>query len=496
LTGCDPAPNAKEGAPAAKAPATAAMPGRYTVEKGPFKIEVVFKGTLEAEDMSEVAFRPESQGPEARTTLTVVRAVEHGTAVRKGDVLVRLDTTKIDRSIRDLQAERRQAEVALKLAEEELPLLEKSTPLELTAAERDKTRADEDLKRFLDVDRDASAKSAEFQVKSATHSLEYAKEELRQLEKMYRADDLREETEEIILKRQRNAVESAAFYLRNAKRQRDRTLKVDLPRREQTMKAAAARLALALDRLKATQALTLTQKRLALEKMKTDHNKTAVRLRKLRKDREAMTLYAPADGIVYYGKCQRGQWNTAAVAGKLQPRGTLSADDVVITVVKPRPLFVRATIDEKDLPLVRVGTKGKVTATADPGAKLPARVEKVSAIPVAAGQFEARIAVEVPKDAELLMPGMACKVKLVSYARANALTVPSGAVFSDDLDEDKHFVYLVGKGVKAEKRLVTIGKTSGNKTEIVRGLSGGDEIWLEKPAEGAAPESTRKQGTP
>jgi multidrug resistance efflux pump len=502
LAGCDLAPQAGPGAPAAKGPAgtgaaaAATKPGRYTVRKGPFKIEVALKGTLEAEGMSEVAYRPEAQAAEAQAKLTVVKAVEHGTPVRKGDVLVRLDTSKMDQAIRDLRADRRQAEVALKLAEEEFPFLEKSAPQELTAAERAKTRADEDLKRFLDVGREASAKAAEFAVKSATHSLAYAKEELRQLEKMYRADDLREETEEIILKRQRHAVEAAEFALRTAKRQRDRTIKLELPRREQTLKESADRLALALDRIKATQALTLAQKRSALERMKNDLRKTADRFRKLGKDRAAMTLHAPADGIVYYGKCERGQWTTAAVTGKLRPGGTLTADEVVVTVVKPRPLFVRALVDEKQLSLVRVGSKGKVVATADADLRLPATVEKVSRVPVAPGRFEARIAVELPEHAAALMPGMACTVKLVPYVQRSAVAVPEGAVFTDELDDDKHFVYAAGKNGKPYMRPVAVGRKCGGRVEIVDGLAEGDKVWLEKPAETAKAESTRKGATP
>ena len=57
-------------------------------------------------------------------------------------------------------------------------------------------------------------------VKKAKDYLEYQKEELRQLEKMYGADDLTEETEEIVLKRQRDAVELAIFSLQRARTSR------------------------------------------------------------------------------------------------------------------------------------------------------------------------------------------------------------------------------------------------------------------------------------
>ena len=71
-----------------------------------------------------------------------------------------------------------------------------------------------------------TVKSAEFMVKYYNFMLDYEKDELEQLEKMYEADDLTEETEEIVLKRQRNSVEFAEFSLENAKLSRDETLKV------------------------------------------------------------------------------------------------------------------------------------------------------------------------------------------------------------------------------------------------------------------------------
>ena len=80
-----------------------------------------------------------------------------------------------------------------------------------------------------------------FSVKSAVEYLEYAKEELRQLEKMYRSKDLTEETEEIILRRTRFQVESSEVQLKEAELRRDVTLKVELPRREIKAREAAAR---------------------------------------------------------------------------------------------------------------------------------------------------------------------------------------------------------------------------------------------------------------
>jgi len=487
VAGCEPGdtevaqkPDAVKPAPVKEAPAKAAT---HKVEKEPLKIEVNLKGTLEAEDMTEVYIRPEAWLPNTGGMLTVLKAVEHGTAVKKGATLIALDLERIDQAIRDLENEGRLTDVALRQAEEELPVLTKSTPLEAAAAERAKRIADEDLKRFLDIDRDLTEKNANFSVKSSANYLEYAKEELKQLEKMYRANDLREETEEIILKRQRNAVESAAHYLKQAEIHRDETVKIELPRKEQTLKEAALKQALALEKARSGLPLTLNQKILAFDKLKYERDKSAERLTKLRHDHEAMTIKAPADGIVYYGKCQHGQWSSAgSLSGKLQHGGMIMPDEVLLTIVKARPLFIRATVEEKDLQHIHAGAKGKAVVATLPDLRLPATVKEVSAIPVAPGSFEAKLGVDLAKGAESLMPGVACTVKLIAFAKADALTVPVGALFTEELDDDQHFVYLVGKDGKAVKHPVTVGKKTAAKAEILQGLKEGDEILLEKPA--------------
>jgi multidrug efflux pump subunit AcrA (membrane-fusion protein) len=457
--------------PDAKTAKTGAGP-TVKVEKGPFRATVTLKGTFAPSEMAEVVLRPE-----AWTTggLVVVTAVEPGTAVKKGDVLVTLQTDKIDRAIRELEAEQQMGQLALRLAEEELPVLEKSTPLDLAAAERGKRQADEDLKKFLEVDRPLAEAIANNMVKNSEYFLMYAKEELKQLQKMYRNKDLTEETEEIILKRQRHQVESAEFGLRTATTKRDQTLKVDLPRQEQSDRDAAAKQGLSLEKAKSSLPLTLSQKRLAAAKLRYEHDKGNERLANLKKDREGMTVRSPADGVLYHGKCVHGAWNSATVTPKLQRSGTLTADEVFMTVVKTRPLVVEATVDEKDLHWVKTGMKGTAVPAGFPDLRLPVELAHLSAVPQSAGSFAAVFKVDAARAPEAIVPGMACTVKLVAYRNDTALTLPSSAVFSDD--DEEHHVYRPG----GDKVPVQVGKTANDRTEVLGGLKEGDEVLASKP---------------
>ena len=66
-------------------------------------------------------------------------------------------------------------------------------------------------------------------LKSSEQYLAYAAEELNQLKKMYEADDLTEETEEIILQRAQNQYDRAKFSLEAAKIRNEDLLKFNSP---------------------------------------------------------------------------------------------------------------------------------------------------------------------------------------------------------------------------------------------------------------------------
>ena len=475
-------PASKPVAPAV-ASSSSTKPATTKVEKGRFKIEVSLSGVFEATQTTEVWIRPKAWA----LPLVVERGIELGAPVKKGDILVEFDHEKIDKMIQDTEVENTLTNLALKQADEELPIVEKSLPIDLAAAERTKSQADEDLKRFLEIDRPNSERSVQFMVKQAGEYLEYSKEELRQLEKMYRSKDLTEETEEIILRRQRFQVEASEFYKNEAELHRDQTLKIDLPRQEQRARENAAKQAIDLAKARALLPLNLNQKRLALAKLKHDHAKAAEKLADLRADREAMTVHSPADGLVYYGRAERGQWtSSAATAQKLHRGGIIAPDEVFITVVSPRPIEIRATVEEKDLHALTQpkDLKGVVTPIFDAERRLPARLTGVVSVPREPGKFEVVVAVELEADQAAIKPGMAASVKFIPYRKDDALTVPSTAIFEDDSAEPvTYYVYLAKPDTdgKFPKRYVKIGKKAGAKTEVLDGLAEGDEILTSKP---------------
>lgn len=208
------------------------------------------------------------------------------------------------------------------------------------------------------------------------------------------------------------------------------------------------------------------------------------RLKKLESDRNAMVVKSPIDGVVYYGKATRGRFGDSTSMGEsLRPNSSVMPNQVVMTVVQTRPMAIRATVPEDQLHRVRPNLKGIATPAAYPDLKLAAVVDRVSDVPTAPGSFDARLSVTLDRKSRFLMPGMACKVRLVPYLRKDAITVPPKVVMTDELDDHKHFVWLLGKDGKPEKRSVSLGQKTDKQVEITSGLSEGDKVLLEAPKE-------------
>jgi HlyD family secretion protein len=450
----------------------------HKVEPKRLKVDVGLEGVIVAREMTEVPLRPETW-----TDYEIVEVVDHGKKVREGETLIKFDDEKLEEAIDDLELEQRLNELAIRKSEDELPRMEKTLKLNYELAERSNRQAQEDFERYQEIERPQSVKSAEFMVKYYNFSLDYEKDELEQLEKMYEADDLTEETEEIVLKRQRNSVEFAEFSLENAKINRDETLNIRLPRFDIEIKEALERAEMALARAKLSLSVDLNQARYELEQRKEARSKSLDRHGKLLEDRGLMEIKAPADGIVFYGQCVNGRWSdTPSLINKYKPHSNASPGSILMTIVEERPVYITATLDEGKRPDVDDGQKANIALPAEGADRLDAKVKSISPIPVSPGKFE--IEFELDQDAipAWVVAGMSCKVEVKSYDKKDALAVPKAAVHDDDDNANKKYVWVVkpdDADAKPERRDVTLGKRSGDDIEVTKGLKEGDVVSLD-----------------
>jgi HlyD family secretion protein len=472
----------------AEAKAEAKKRKTHKVESKRLKIDLTLDGTFVAEKMQEVALRPETW-----SEYEIVEVIGHGEKVRKGETLIKFDDEKINEAITDLELEQRLNDLAIMRAEEELPRMEKTLKLDFEDAERLHEQAREDFERYREIERPMSVKTANFMVKYYEFMLSYEKDELDQLQKMYDADELTEETEEIVLKRQRNSVEFAEFSLENARLSRDLTLNVRLPRSDIRIKEALERTGLALARAQTALAIDLNRARYELEQRKKARTKSLDRHAKLLKDRDLMKIKAPADGIVFYGQHTNGRWaETQSLINKYKPHSKLSPGSTLMTVVETRPVYVTSTFDEGKRPDMKDDQKVRVRLPAEGSDRIDGEVKSISTIPISPGKFEASFDLQQDALPDWIVPGMSCKVQVTTYDKKDAIVVPKAAVQDDEDDEDQKFVWVVkpdDEDAKPERRDVKLGKTKGDELEITDGLKNGEVVSLEDESDKAKKES-------
>lgn len=448
------------------------------VETKRFKVVVPLDGIFVARKMEEVALRPK-----VWSEFEIEEVVEHGAKVHKGERLIKFDDDKINDAIQDMELEQRISDLTITRTEEEMPRMEKTLKLDFGDAERASENAKADLKRYNELDRPMAMKTAEFMVKYYNFMLDYEKDELHELEKMYKADDLTEETEEIVLKRQRNSVEFAQFSLENAKLDSEEMTKVRIPRMDIRMKEQLDRTAIAKARAQMALSLDLNRARQELEQRKKMRTKALERHTKILGDKELMEIKSPADGIVFYGQCVNGRWSdTPSLINRYKPHNNVSGNSILMTIVESRPLTITSTIDESKRPDVSDGQKIKVALPLEGADRASGEVKSISPIPTGPGKFEINFDVKQDQIPDWVIAGMSCKVQITTYDKADALVVPKKAVHDDKDDPDKHYVWLVDPDdadAKPERRTVKLGKRKDEDVEILKGLKKGNVISLD-----------------
>lgn len=454
-------------------------PKPHKVERKPLKIDAKIDGTFVAEQTQEIGLRPE-----VWSQFEVVEAVEHGATVKKGDVLVRFDDERIEEELADQSIDQRLGELALMQEEEEFPRMEKLLEMNFQAAKTAHEQLVADVEYYRTVDRPFMVRIAEYRYNSAKEDLASQREELAQLEKMYEADEVTEETEEIVLRRQKFEVATAELIFELQESSRDYTLNVLLPRNDEMYEKQLQESELRFAQAKTTREMGLTRGKYELEKKREARAKSVERHAKLVSDRALMVLRAPADGAVYYGRCINGKWpEIGNLTPKLQPFGTVTPNSVLMTIVKQRPLHIEASLTERQLREFKQSMTATITAAGDDELELSGKVTRIVPIPDASNKYLMELDVDLTGAPDWLVAGMGCQATITVYDNKTALVIPTDMVQTDEDDDKVKYVMVLDKEGKPVRRNVKLGRTKEKLVEVLSGLEEGDEIVKEEKKE-------------
>ncbi len=171
-------------------------------------------------------------------------------------------------------------------------------------------------------------------------------------------------------------------------------------------------------------------------------------------------ITAPISGYVSQKNVANGQFASAGMT--------------LFTISDSSDLQAEISVTEAVIPYVKVGSRALVNVTS---ANLSVECEVSVVNPVKdsmTGMYTVRIA--VPNEDDSLKIGMFADITLYTEQSAkNVICIPADAIMQEG---DEYYVY-VAEGDKAVKKVVKVGVTNGETTEITEGLQLGEAVICE-----------------
>lgn len=451
--------------------AAASHASEITIEQQPFCIEKSFNAVaLPGGDTTLIQLNPK-----AWTDFKISSITDHGTRVEKGDVLVRFDAEDIDKKLIDARRALETGKLNLQQAALDQKVLEETAPNKLEKLRRAAEIAAEENAYFTKIRRKAAEDSAAQALKRSEQILANQREELRQLSKMYQADDITEETEEIIIVRQQDAVAAAEFALRMETLDHTRTRDVTLPREAKNLADNERDTAINLTKAEADIPRSIELGKLQLQALQTANQRATEELAELEADRALFEIKAPAAGYFYHGPIDNGRWVPGKIVETLVAHGHPPLHTAFATFVPgTAKLELVSFLDDATARSLKPELTGTATLAGREDVEIPVKLAKLAIAPQPDGTYRADFSITWPKEVSPAT-GATAQIRLISYQQAAAVVIPNKAL---DFEASGWTVEVKLADGKTERRPVKRGHVSKEETEIVSGLEVGQVIVI------------------
>lgn len=149
----------------------------------------------------------------------------------------------------------------------------------------------------------------------------------------------------------------------------------------------------------------------------------------------------------------------------------VSPSTPIVNLIHTETLKVVGHVLEKDIPLLKIGMKAKISAESFPGKVFEGRIARISsALEPATRTLQAEI--EIPNPGRILKPSMFARIEVVLTEKPRALVVPRYAVI---LEGGSKAIFVV-EGNQAVRKPVVTGIEQEQFVEILEGASEGEQV--------------------
>ncbi|MBM3879402.1 MAG: HlyD family efflux transporter periplasmic adaptor subunit [Verrucomicrobia bacterium] len=440
----------------------------HAVRRGDFTVTVVEGGTLTA--VSEVSIRNEVEG-----TARVIYIVSEGSYVKKGDLLVELDSSQAQDQVNQQQIAFEKAQFGLVSAEANLQIQRSAAESDIRAAELKLLFANLDLEKFQQgqsvVDLiEASNKLVQAENQLAV-SLENYTWTTNLATKGYETKQ-RVDSDRLSVMGARNSLIVASNTVWMLQ-------EFDLRKQRETFVSNLREAERELERVKAQSSNRIASYEADLL---TQSNTLVLNQKKLERDRKNLTstkIYAPQDGLVVYPMSD----NRFSSESLIEEGAVVRNRQELIKLPDVSKLKVTIKVHESHVNMVRAGQPAFVVLDQMPDQRFRGTVDKVALLPDTQSRwgnpnlkvYNTDIVITEPLPG--VKPGVSARAEVIITNIANSLSVPIQAVTTL---KGRQVAYVRQGGADVPVP-VEVGLFNTRFIQVLSGLKEGDRVLLSPP---------------
>jgi HlyD family secretion protein len=442
----------------------------HEVRRGDFTVTVVEAGTVAA--VRETIIRNEVEG-----VARIIWIVPEGSDVKKGDLLVELDSAQARDQLNIQQINYERAKFAVEQAKGQLEILKSTTNSDFLTA---------DLKlKFAKVDHDkydrgqllvdlveATNKLVQLDAQLAVN-LDIYVNSTNLAAKGYETKQKVDADRLSVLNNKNSLIvaSNSIWILKefDVPKQRDKN-DADVLQAEQELQRVISQNERKMAQAEADLSAQINTLRLNEDKLKRDQ-----------KNLDATKIYAPQDGLVVYAVTE-GHFSSESL---IEGGATVRNRQDLIKLPDLARMKVNVKVHESHVNLIRPGLPAFVVLDSMPDQRFAGAVQKVAPLPDTQTRFgnpnlkvyntEIHLSDRIPK----IKPGVSAKAEIIITNIDNALSVPIQAVTAH---KGKPVVHVLN-GARSEPRPIEVGMYNTKFIEITQGLKPGERVLLTPPFE-------------
>ncbi|MFP6597785.1 MAG: efflux RND transporter periplasmic adaptor subunit, partial [Candidatus Hydrogenedentota bacterium] len=396
-----------------------------------------------------------------------------GQVVKKGELLVRLDSSLWENQRLDREIWLQQNEAGLVFGKENLKVTTSRTESEIASGELAVRFAREDLTKYIDGDFPNQIKERERNVAVAESFKAAAHDNLEGIERLYE----QKFTTPLELDVSKRSMQRTAIAVELAEGRKELLKRFTYKRRVDQLESDLAEAERELERTRLRAAADLIKAETTLAKSEHWFRAGTKYHKKIMQQLKNCEIYAPADGTVMYAP-RHEPLEEGQNAYDRQELIHLLTDSLTKAAI---------SVGESDVGKVKIGQRVRITVDALPGEEFVGHVASIAILPdgeskwkgVSANVYKTEVFIDSGGSA--LRPGMSCHAEILVAQYQNTAFVPVEAVTHVN---GRSTVYIEHDGT-IEERTIEVGLANEKYIQVAANLSEGERVLVAPPLDNA-----------